>query len=374
MARAFINYKMLTWARERASLSTAYVADKMKKPRELIEKWEAGTEPLTFAEAHKFADLTHIPFGFLYLDQPGEDNLPIPDRRTIGSRDVDVSVELRDTLSDIMVKVDWYKDYTIENGYDPVELVGKFSSSEHYTVLVNEIRKVINVTIPPRKGKWEDLLTSLIKEIERNGILVMKNGVVKNNTHRPISVSDFRGFCVADKYSPVIFINNNDAKSAQLFTLIHELAHLMIGESAVSDMSHTASSKEEVLCNAVAAEYLVPESIFTDSWVYTENWVDNVPHLTNLFKVSRWVIARRALSLGFIAEHEYTAFVANINDKSPGGGGSYPRTQKGRVSERFARAVVTQALEGKLLLREAQKLTGIRPSKLYEFAQKELGL
>ncbi|HFG8877233.1 TPA: ImmA/IrrE family metallo-endopeptidase [Yersinia enterocolitica] len=374
MARAFINNKMLTWARERASLSPAYIAGKMEKSLEVIEGWEDATLPISFSEAQKYADLTHIPFGCLYLEKPIEENLPIPDRRTVGSRDVDVSLELRDTLNDIMIKVDWYKEYSIENGFEPVELVGKFTSKDSFNILVEEIRQRLNVTIPPKKGKWEDLFSNLIKEIERNGILVMKNGVVKNNTHRPISINDFRGFCIADKYSPAIFINNNDAKSAQLFTLIHELAHLMLGESAISDISHDANTKEEALCNAVAAEYLVPEAIFINNWAKYDQWIDNIPHLTNLFKVSRWVIARRALTLGFINNNEYLAYVAQINDKSPGGGGSYPRTQKGRVSETFAKAVVTQALEGRMLLREAQRLTGIRPSKLFEFAQKELGL
>lgn len=374
MARAFINNKMLTWARERASLSVAYMADKMKKSADFIEEWEKGAKHMSFAEAQHFAELTHISFGFLYLDKPPEENLPIPDRRTIGSRDVDVSLELRETLNDIMIKVDWYKEYTLENGMGPVDLVGKFTTDTDCPTLVSELRSRLNVTIPPNKGKWEDLFSSLIKEVERNGILVMKNGVVKNNTHRPISVNDFRGFCIADKYSPAIFINNNDAKSAQLFTLIHELAHLMLGESAISDISHNAKTKEEALCNSVAAEYLVPEIIFIDNWAAHEDWTENVPHLINVFRVSRWVIARRALTLGLISSEEYISYVGKINDKSPGGGGSYPRTQKGRVSETFARAVVTQALEGRMLLREAQRLTGIRPSKLYEFAQKELGL
>ncbi|ELI8048093.1 ImmA/IrrE family metallo-endopeptidase [Yersinia enterocolitica] len=374
MAQAYINYKMLTWARERASLSIAYLAEKMKKNLNTVQEWEDGVTPLTFSEAQRYAEITHIPFGLLYLDEPIEENLTIPDRRTIGSREISVSLELRDTIDDVMIKLDWYKEFTIENGYDHVDLVAKFSVSDNYLDLVNEIRQRLSVVIPPTRGKWTDLLSLLIKEIESNGILVMKNGVVKNNTHRPISVNDFRGFCIADKYAPIIFINNNDAKSAQLFTLIHELAHLMIGESAITDISHLTTSKEEKLCNAVAAEYLVPEHIFIENWVNYDEWSENIPYLVDLFRVSRWVVARRALTLNLINSKEYENYVAKINDKSTSSGGSYARSQKGRVSETFARAVVTQALEGKMLLREAQQLTGIRTNKLYEFAQKELGL
>ncbi|EOS94742.1 hypothetical protein ETR_12228 [Erwinia tracheiphila PSU-1] len=365
---------MLTWARERANLSINYVALKMKKKPDLIENWEADSHPISFAEAQRFADITHVPFGCLYLDKPLEETLPIPDRRTVGSREIDVSLELRDTLNDVMLKIEWYKEYSVESGLDEVDLIGKYNKNTSFNILVNELRSRLDVDIPPKSGKWEEFLSKLIKEVEKNGILVMKNGVVKNNTHRPISVDDFRGFCVADDRAPVIFINNNDAKSAQLFTLIHELAHLMIGESAIVDLNHNSKNREEELCNAVAAEYLVPENIIRIKWIDDEIWEDNIYSLANFFRVSRWVIARRALTLGFIKESEYVSYVSRINDKPQGGRGVYPRTQKARVSETFARAVVTQALEGRLLLRDAQRLTGIRPSKLNEFAQKELGL
>lgn len=374
MAQAFINKKMLTWARERANLSTTFVALKMKKKPELVEMWENGTHPISFSEAQKFAALTHIPFGCLYLEKQTDESLLIPDRRTVESRNIDVSPELRDTIADVMLKVEWYREYALDNGFGEVELVGRFNKDTNHLVLVKELRDKIKVTIPPKKGSWEKHFSYLIKETERNGILVMKNGVVKNNTHRPISVDDFRGFCIADSLAPLIFINNNDAKSAQMFTLIHELAHLMIGESAIIDLYHKTKSKEEGLCNAVAAEFLVPGAIFKEEWVNYEDWEENIPYLANVFKVSRWVIARRALTLGFINDCKYVDFIQKINDKTSGGGGSYSRNQKGRVSETFAKAVVTQALEGKLLLLEAQKLTGVRPSKLYEFAQKELGL
>lgn len=100
--------------------------------------------------------MTHTPFGCLYLDEPTVETLPIPDRRTVGSRDIDVSAELRDTLSDVMIKIDWYKEYSIESGLDTVELVGKYNKNTAYTTLVNELRHKLRVTIPPRSGKWED--------------------------------------------------------------------------------------------------------------------------------------------------------------------------------------------------------------------------
>ncbi|MCC8376728.1 hypothetical protein CKY10_01355 [Photorhabdus sp. HUG-39] len=374
MVQAIINNSMLTWARNRASLSVYYIAEKFNKPVEIITGWEDGKEPITFSQAQRYADLTHIPFGYLYLNKPPYEQLPIPDRRTLGSIDKPISLELRDTINDVLIKQEWYREYAKAGDFSEVDIVGALTIHHSVADVVNFIKNRIDISIPPTRGKWTDLLSLLVKKIESLGVLVMRNGVVKNNTHRPLSVEDFRGFCIADKYAPVIFINTNDAKSAQLFTLIHELAHLIIGDSAISDLSHNTRIKEEILCNAVAAQYLTPENIFLREWVNSENWEDNIDRLVSIFRVSRWVIARKALDLDLISSDEYEIYIKKINDKTEAGRGIYTRNQKVRISERLAIAVVTQALEGKMLLRDAQQLTGIRPNKLYEFAQKELGL
>lgn len=374
MAQAFINNNILTWARCRASLSVDYIAEKFKKPVDAIIAWEEGKEPITFAQAQRYANITKIPFGYLYLNTPPEEKLPIPDRRTVGSRNNEISVALKDTISDVLIKQDWYKDYALSNGLPEVELVGKLPPNSNPKKIVATIKEYIDIQIPPTKGKWKDFFSALVKKIESQGILVMRSGVVKSNNTRPISVDDFRGFCIADKIAPVIFINTNDAKAAQIFTLIHELAHLVLGQSAISDLSINSREKEEMICNAAAAEYLTPEVIFLKKWNESLSIEENIDDLRSVFRVSSWVIARRALDLKLISKHEYSQYVSLINEKSTSSGGDYNRNQKVRSSERLTVAVVTQALEGKMLLREAQSLTGIQPNKLYEFAQKEFGL
>lgn len=374
MVQAFINSDILTWARCRASLSADYIAEKFKKPVDVIIAWEEGREPISFAQAQRYASITKIPFGYLYLDTPPEEKLPIPDRRTIGGRDNRISIELKDTISDVLVKQDWYREYAIGNGLPDVSLVGSLPPDSAPKKIVATIKQYIDIEIPPKKGKWKDFFSEMVKKIEAQGVLVMRSGVVKNNTSRPISVDDFRGFCIADKVAPVIFINTNDAKAAQLFTLVHELSHLILGQSAISDLSLNTREKEEVICNASAAEYLTPENIFLAEWNENHPFEENIDNLKDIFRVSAWVIARRAVDLKLISKHEYSQFINKINEKPTSSGGSYGRNQKVRVSERLAVAVVTQALEGKILLREAQSLTGIQPNKLYDFAQKELGL
>ncbi len=82
----------------------------------------------------------------------------------------------------------------------------------------------------------EETLAFLRDKVQEIGIMFEKNGVVKNNTHRPLNVNEFRGFVLVDDFAPLIFVNNADCKAAQMFTIAHELAHLWIGESAAFDL------------------------------------------------------------------------------------------------------------------------------------------
>ncbi|MBS3800756.1 MAG: peptidase, partial [Thioalkalivibrio sp.] len=105
-------------------------------------------------------------------------------------------------------------------------------------------------------------------------------------------------------------------------------------------------------------------------------WEANLPGLETHFRVSQWVIARRANELGLVADPEYAVYrrqrPEEFRRKKESGAVPFPRVQKGRVSKRFATAVASEALSGRLLLRDAHRLTGIKPAKLAEFARKEV--
>ena len=94
----------------------------------------------------------------------------------------------------------------------------------------------------------------------------MRSGIVGNNTHRPLDVAEFRGFAISHPLAPLVFINSADAPAARLFTLLHELAHLWVGSSGISNASPATPGnvrREEVFCNAVAGEFLAPHDVFT---------------------------------------------------------------------------------------------------------------
>ncbi|WP_099572159.1 ImmA/IrrE family metallo-endopeptidase [Maribacter sp. 4U21] len=193
------------------------------------------------------------------------------------------------------------------------------------------------------------------------------SGTVGGNTHRPISREEFRGFALVDNYAPFIFINSNDAKAAQLFTLIHELAHIWPVVSSGTDMYNLlpANNPLEKLCDRVAAEFLVPASIFAEQWSTTKNF--NV--LRRFFKVSTLVLARRALDLELISKSDYLehynqviGFWRSKKDDSENGGGHYYYTTRRRVGAQFARYVDSAVKRDKLLYRDAYQLMNLKGS------------
>jgi Zn-dependent peptidase ImmA (M78 family) len=218
----------------------------------------------------------------------------------------------------------------------------------------------------------------LIDRIEEIGVLVMRRGDLGHSS-KPLAVEEFRGFAIFDNFAPVIFINQSDVPSARLFTLIHELTHIWIGQSGISDGSPTTEHKEEILCNAVAAEFLVPSSEFLKLWGVYDKWENNLPDLRAHFHVSEWVLCRKALTLDLISHSEYSHYIAKLKrayaERAKNGSGpTYYKTRKSQLSSSFARALTSEAMSGRILLRDAGHLLWMmKPHNITKFA-KELGI
>lgn len=365
----------MSWSRRRAGLSEAEVAESITVKEEKVLAWESGESKPTFRQAQQWASLARIPFGYLFLNEPPLESLPLPDLRTVGGvAPVAPSVDLMDTVRDVLKKHEWYLDYLSDQEHAPLPFVGKFSADARIVDVVHDIRQVLGIFEPPHRQGGDEYLRQLIAGADSAGILVMRSGTVGSNTHRKLDVGEFRGFAISDKFAPVVFINIADAPAARLFTLIHELAHIWIGSSGVSNITPANNRKEEVFCNAVAGEFLVPKTKFTPLWRAGENWESQLPTLAATFYVSRLVVARRACDLGLISNEAFSQYYlselnAHRNQKKSGAGDFY-RNAGSKNSKRFSRAVLTETLSGRLLLRDAGKLLGIQPAKIQTYAEK----
>lgn len=364
----------MSWSRQRAGLSAAELAESMTVKEDKVIAWEAGEARPTFRQAQQWADRAHIPFGFLFLKEPPQEALPLPDLRTVGSvAPRKPSLDLLDTVRDVLRKQAWYMDYLSEQERQPLAFVGRFSLVTPVAQVVADIRSVLGANEGTVHRNGDEHLRSLIAAADAAGILVMRSGTVGANTHRKLDVGEFRGFAISDPFAPVVFINIADAPAAWLFTLLHELAHIWIGCSGISSVAPSGNVREEAYCNAVAGEFLVPEIRFRALWRDSGNWQELLPQLAAIFHVSRLVIARRACDLGFISKDAYNDFyVAELNAyrNQKSSGGSFYRTAEGKNSKRFSRAVLSEALSGRLLLREAGKLLGVQPARVRTYAEK----
>lgn len=371
---AFINPAILSWSRQRAGLSEAQVAKSLTVKMERVKAWESGQSLPSFNQAQKWAAVAHVPFGFLFLKAPPQEHLPLPDLRTVGGVPPDSpSLNLMDTVRDVLRKQDWYLEYLQDHERGPLSFVGRFNSRSPIDEVVVDIRRVLGVTDDFARMGYEDYVRALVSGAEDAGILVMRSGVALGNTHRKLDVSEFRGFAISNAMAPVVFINSADAPTARLFTLMHELAHIWIGSTGVSDGGAQSARQEEAFCNAVAGEFLAPELVFRAHWNADIYWEENLLPLAGRFRVSALVIARRARDLGCITSSQYGAYYHRVlqeyRDKD-GNGGDYYRTAAIRNSTRLSKAILAEAQGGRMLLRDAGRLLGVQPAKLKAYGMK----
>lgn len=367
--------EILHWARVRAGLDEATLAKKLGTKPDRVEEWEREGH-LTWKKAEKLAHVTHIPFGYLFLAEPPVEALPVADYRTVrGERAGTPSPELLDVLYDAMRKQDWYREYLLELDADPLEYVGSITLKQSPENAAKRIRErfELNGEWRSETGSWEQTLTLLFHQCEEHGLMVLRSGVALGNPHRPLDVEEFRGFALTDAYAPLVFINSKDSGAAQMFTLVHELAHIWLGVSGVSNLekSFAPDSKVERFCNQVAAEVLVPRVELRDQLRLNADIEEELARLRRIFKVSTLVLLHRLREVGHLDDHTFQALYdreeETFKEKKDrqGGGGHYYNTQQARVSPNFARAVIGSALEGRTLYRDAFNLLGVKSDETF---------
>jgi Zn-dependent peptidase ImmA (M78 family) len=340
-----------------------------------IKLWLSGQKQPTIKQLVDFSRRVNLPFGYLFLDKPLEEKIPIPYFRTEGGGEM--TLNMLDAIKLLQNRQEWLRTYLEENEYKPLDFVGKFKDSNDYKIIIEDIKKALRLRDDwaSEFKTWWETLEYLSKRIEEIGIVIVFNSVVGNNPHRKIEVEECRGFILVDNYAPFMFVNNADAKSAQLFTIVHELAHIWIGLSAGFDLRRMlpADDPKEKFCDKIAAEFLVPENFFNNLW----NKSNDFENLSTFFKVSPIVIARRALDLEKISKHDFFDFYKQYKKqeytKRKGAeGGNFYHIQKKRLGLRFSKVVHQAVREGKLLYRDAYHLTGLSGETYQNFVNRYL--
>lgn len=385
---AYITPTLLQWARGRYFATVQSAAEKLHISAEKLESWERGDQRPTFRQAQSLANRLHIPFGYLFLTFPPEESLPLPDLRTVvGMPPRLPSPDFLDVLNDAQRKQSWYREELASDNAAPLEFVGRFATESAAEEIAGDICNSLGIDDDMRRtvDSWEAFLTQFIRNAESAGVLVLRSGVVEGNNNRKLSVDEFRGFVIVDDIAPLVFINSQDAKSAQIFTLAHELAHIWINQSGVSNPDFRRNAAGQVndierLCNRVAAETLMPKNEFLLHWNDTDDVTTNLRGLTRRYRVSAITVLRQALNLEKLDEETYWMLFQAERDRRDriqaardkrarkGMGGEFYNTFLARNSRTFTSALIAATLAGRVSDLDAAKLLNVKGQTVRKIA------
>ncbi len=362
-----IKPQILIWARELNNLTHTQLAEKINVHENVIEKWESAQTMPTYKQSEDLARALRIPHGYLFLSTPPKLEDPLPDLRTLSDKPLGaISVDLREVLYSVLDIQDWYREYRLEFGAEKLPFVASFALDSKPQEIASSISRTLRIDAQTRASvnTWSKYLTKLTERAESAGVLVMHSGVVGNSKTRKLDVEEFEGFVAVDDLAPVIFVNSNDYIAARIFTLAHELAHIWIGKSAIvnpdeADVPLPASNLES-LCNAVAAECLVPKTEFLTAY---DSYNGSIDDLSRYFRVSRIVVLRRAFEFKKISRDQFFGTLTILQGirrgKKRGGKGGGPLYEEAvalRHSPTFMDSIIKDARVGGTMIRDAARL------------------
>jgi len=353
-----INPQVLKWARLKAGIEISEIASRLKKDPVTVESWETGESAPSYIQLETLAYKHYKrPIALFFFPEPPEELDTKKSFRTLpdfelenlqsdtlfairqGEAMQESLKELHDKTNPSDRKIS--KDIRIKPGDDV------FTTSE-------KIREYLGVELE-QQISWQNTDNALShwrNIIEECGIYVFK---------RSLKQKDVSGFCLLDDQFPIIYINNSTSKSRQIFTLFHELAHILLSTNGItkSDFSYiSALSGEnkaiELFCNRFASEFLVPsydfEKILASAHEITDQFICDV---SERYLVSREVILRRLLDKGLVSTKYYQQKSKEWNDeyeksrKTSGGSGNYYATQFVYLGENYLKLAFSKYYQGK---------------------------
>jgi len=384
---ALITSSVLRWAREKSKLSLEEASEKIKRPIEEIQAWEEGSQNPSIAQARKASEVYKRPLAVFFLPEPPLEFETLRDFRRLregirGEYRPELSLLIRTTL----FRQRWMKDFLVSEGKQKLDFVGSISFKNNPIKVAKSIRKVLNISTEEQKKceTRKEARKLWFQKTEIAGIFIF--------CQRGIDLFEARGFLVSDDIAPFIFINSGDSKVAQIFSLAHELAHLWLNQSGVSNLEITGrfddqeAQKSEIFCNKVATELVLEDREFTKEWANcgTDKALENkIQFISNIFKVSEEVVARRLFDKKIISEVKYLELREFYQDRwneikakeqqrmrSSSSAPFYYVMTLSNNGYAFTQTVISAFMSGKLLGRDASSLLNVKINNFGKLGEK----
>jgi len=390
-----VNHNILVWARKEANLSPGRAAIKadikdLKARGEKeglsstlrLERWEEGIEAPTFSQLEKLAKAYRRPVLTFFLPEPPIKQTRLQDFRTIGSRAIDsdaFSPEFSALLRQIEALQLNIHDLLLDTGSKPLSFVASITPNATPFQVAQQIRSLLEYSFENQRdtGDYDQVFSDIRTKAEQQGIFILLEGNL-GSYHTNIAPEVFRGLAISDNIAPFIVINPNDTKPAMIFSLIHELSHIFRGETGISNFNSLDISKRtlpyqnELFCDQVAAEFLVPESDLLRQWgklTISYSPEESIKRISRHFSVSRIVIARRLLDFGLIDKDFYWEFFDACQEEWRKIGRTkrtkeikipYKIRTRSRLGNRLIDTVIGAAREGRISELDASRILNVK--------------
>jgi Zn-dependent peptidase ImmA (M78 family)/transcriptional regulator with XRE-family HTH domain len=304
--KAFLTSKILKWARESARIPVENAAKKVSVSPERFLTWENGTDFPTINQAKKLAKFYRRPFSLFFLPEIPKDFQPLKDYRRDDSQKLDTASLF--IMRDVQEKQNWISGLFEESGEDILSFVGKFSLKDSPEKVAQDILDTLKIN-PTNYNRTP--INEWIDKAESAGIFISRTSYLHSKL--VLDRDLIQGFAIADKYAPFVFMNSKNWNAPQLFTLVHELAHIWIAKSGISneiDIDFTEKSKSkfhpvELFCNQVAANALMPREIITHLGKDTFESNHMLFKAAKEFGISSFALLVRAINLNLISHSTY---------------------------------------------------------------------
>lgn len=384
--RAFITPQVLKWARTTARMTLEEAASKVSVSVERIEQWEKGDSYPTIRQAQKLAKSYQRPFAVFFLPDIPSDFQPLTDFRKSGS--IPLSTSSIFIIREIQKKQAWISEQNKEDGFGSKDFVGKFSQKTNTQTVANDILRVLE--IDPLNYNTENPIREWIDKAESNGIFVSRTSFI--HSRLKLDKNQIQGFAIADPYAPFIFINSDDWNAPQLFTLVHELAHIWIASSGISNAiepelgERTKYKPVELFCNEVAAKALLPEAFLRSLSRTDYGESKQIFKLAKRIGVSSFALLVRLRKLNLLTQEEYSKLKKQSDidfeeylkreeeekklQKQKNGGPNYYLLQLNRNSRLFTQIVLDSFKGGRIEPNFASNLLNVKANKFNKLEER----
>lgn len=380
--KAYITPNILKWARESARITEDAAAAKINISAERLKEWENGSNFPTIKQAQSLAKLYKRPFAVFFLPEIPRDFQPLQDFRSADSKMLGTASVF--IIREIQQKQAWISELNQENQENVVSFVGKFSTKDNPHIIAQDILNTLN--IDPTSYKTDNPIKEWIDKSESKGVFISRTSFI--NSHLKLNSNEIQGFAIADPYAPFVFVNSDDWSAPQLFTLVHEIAHIWIAETGVSsNIDEGFQHKDklhpvELFCNEIAANALMP-SDFLNSLNFNQLTYTEVFQLSKRLGVSSFAFLVRALNLGLVninkyrilkqtADNEFKAFLIRQEQQKAKrkeekkGGPSYYLLQLNKNSRLFTQVVLDAFRSGFIEPTIASNLLNVQVNKFHK--------